>query len=226
MVKAPLPARAVVAITLLSIAVTWLVLWRVAEYIYPPNNCEPPPGSPLPNLVPSLRKPKITYRTFAEDSCAIVEKCIVASGTRKLLRFDLLITNAGRGNLYMGEPEWHLDEFVYSPCHGHYHFEDFSNYVLLDANGTEMAYGHKQAFCLRDNTKTLRVQGGARPGFFSCNNQGISSGWSDIYYGDLDCQWIDITDVPSGNYVVKVRVNPVFNETNYDDNEAFMPVVI
>lgn len=213
-------------IIFLSFAVLWLVTWRVVEYIYPPNNCAPPPNSALPNLVPYLEHPKITYKNFRPDSCAIVEECIVESGVRKLLRFDLKITNKGKGNLYMGDPKHNLDKFVYSPCHDHYHFENFSQYTLLDTYGNEMAYGHKQAFCLRDNEKTVRVVGGARPGYFACNNQGISSGWSDIYWGGLDCQWIDVTDVEPGRYIVRAVINPVFNETNYDDNVAFMNVTI
>lgn len=33
---------------------------------------------------------------------------------------------------------------------------------------------------------------------FDCAHQGLSEGWSDLYAKDLDCQWIDITDVPAG----------------------------
>ena len=33
---------------------------------------------------------------------------------------------------------------------------------------------------------------------YDCSNQGIQKGWSDLYGNALDCQWLDITGVPSG----------------------------
>ena len=45
----------------------------------------------------------------------------------------------------------------------------------------------------------------------------ISPGWSDLYGNGLDCQWIDITGVPEGDYIVRVSINtgefsPIFDE--------------
>ena len=41
---------------------------------------------------------------------------------------------------------------------------------------------------------------------FSCVNMGISSGCSDVYAHNLDCQWIDITDVADGYYWLSVSL--------------------
>ena len=37
-----------------------------------------------------------------------------------------------------------------------------------------------------------------------CVEQGLSPGCHDTYAANIDCQWIDITDVPTGNYVLRV----------------------
>ena len=55
------------------------------------------------------------------------------------------------------------------------------------------------SFCLEDN----RCQG-VEPRY-DCENygeQGITAGCQDIYYNNIDCQWIDITDLEVGNNIV------------------------
>ena len=101
--------------------------------------------------------------------------------------------------------------------------------MLYQPDGTTVAAtGHKQGFCMEDTT-----QYGADPGPtpatpFNCNNQGLHVGWEDIYPNDIDCQWIDITGVPGGNYILSVTVDAegLLPESNYENNEARVPVVI
>src|SRR5438874_7235610 len=42
---------------------------------------------------------------------------------------------------------------------------------------------------------------------YTCAFQGITTGWADWYFKQLSGQWIDITGVPEGDYIVHVEIN-------------------
>jgi hypothetical protein len=161
---------------------------------------------------------------FKSSDCAVAEGCVGGTGKRKLLRFDVATPNIGTADLVLGSPT-NNPLFVYSPCHGHYHFGGYALYELLNLNGTTVITGRKQAFCLEDYA---RYDPNAGPAKFTCSNQGISVGWQDIYGSYLDCQWLDITGLPSGKYNLRVSINPekILSESNYDNNIAMVPVTI
>ena len=52
--------------------------------------------------------------------------------------------------------------------------------------------------------------------------QGISAGCTDVYYNNIDCQWIDITDLEIGTYVFKMAINPEYKiaEVTFENNAA------
>lgn len=169
----------------------------------------------------------IESQYFSRDHCAVFEGCVDGSGTRRLLRFNTTTPNYGPGDVFMGDPR-NSNTFEYSSCHDHYHFREYADYRLLDMAGNIVARGHKQAFCLVDLWQPPGLRGRATPQFNHCGFQGISAGWADVYHRGLDCQWIDITGVPSGRYVLEVVVNParVIREHNYANNVARTEVVI
>jgi hypothetical protein len=49
---------------------------------------------------------------------------------------------------------------------------------------------------LRDNYKYL--ENAPESHGYDCDNQGITSGWEDVYDRSLDCQWIDVTGIKPG----------------------------
>jgi hypothetical protein len=169
----------------------------------------------------------IETQNFGQDSCAVQEGCVDGTGQRKLLRFNTVTPNYGPGDVFFGDPEGN-PQFVFGACHGHFHFQEYADYRLLDTGGNIVARGHKQAFCLVDLWQLPGGGGDPRPQFPTCEFQGISAGWADVYHRGLDCQWIDITGVPSGRYVVEVHINParVIHETNYQNNVGRAEVVI
>jgi hypothetical protein len=148
--------------------------------------------------------PILAIVTFSPDDPAVVEGCVGGAGPRRLLRFDTVVGNAGTLDLWLGVPSADNPRFVWSPAHGHYHVPGFADYRLLDEAG-QVVGGHKQAYCLMD---TLPIGEGAGVGKYYCGNQGITAGWADLYARYLDCQWIDVTGLPSGGYRLEVVVDP------------------
>ncbi|HEX2734744.1 MAG TPA: lysyl oxidase family protein [Polyangiaceae bacterium] len=185
---------------------------------------------PLPDLVVSRETAELSWgidqQTFSADSCALAEECIDAPGTRRLLRFSTETDNLGDADLVLGDPTT-TPGFEFSECHGHYHFEGYAEYQLLDTDGEVAARGHKQAFCLIDIVDT-GVPGTAPEPRYHCGFQGLQHGWGDVYDSGLDCQWVDITDVPAGDYTLRIIVNPqrVVQESNYSNNTTEIPVTI
>ena len=161
---------------------------------------------------------EIIDRVFAPGDCAIAEGVVGGFGIRRLLRFDTVLMNRGNGDLVVGDRSDpnnpYAPYFVFHECHRHYHIRYFSIYELLTPDGEVVAAGTKQGFCFEDSFK---YEDGGKSHGYDCENQGITSGWGDWYYKQLVGQWIDITDVPEGDYIVRVSINtgefsPIFDE--------------
>ncbi len=183
------------------------------------------------NEAAALSSAHVTEEDFKPDSCAVVEGCLAGIGRRKLLRFDGNIQNVGTGPLYLGSPE-NNPLFEYSACHNHYHLKNIMLYKLLDpvtratvrVNGAEVV-GRKQGFCLIDMNQ---ISPSALDAQYDCDNQGLSPGWEDAYDNSLDCQWLDVTGVPPGKYILQITVNPdgTFPEVNRSNNTSEIEVTI
>jgi hypothetical protein len=176
----------------------------------------------LPNL--SLNRARtaktisIEHRTFSADHCAVIEKCVRASGKRSILRFDVAVVNVGAYDLVLGDPTARPELYEWSPCHGHYHYRGLITYEILNYAGQIVFQGAKQAFCLRDNYRYLSSAGPSHG--YDCNYQGLTAGWEDVYDRSLDCQWIDVTGIKSGVYKLRATVNKnrKVPESNYRNN--------
>ncbi len=162
--------------------------------------------------------------TFTDGDCEVQEG-MIAAGTHRLLRFSTESRNIGGGDVVMGSPEGNPN-FEFQECHGHFHFKGFAAYALKDKTGAVVAQGRKVSFCLEDVLRWDRNAPGDYK--FTCEDQGIQAGWSDIYDGGLPGQWIDITGVAPGDYNLEITINPehIIDEADYTNNTTVVPVTI
>ncbi|XP_012689896.1 lysyl oxidase homolog 1 [Clupea harengus] len=183
----------------------------------------------MPDLVPDPNY--VQASTYIQRAhmyslrCAAEEKCLSSSAyssetsdydVRVLLRFPQRVKNQGTADFMPNRPrhtwEWHS-------CHQHYHsMDEFSHYDLLEAStGRKVAEGHKASFCLEDTTCDF---GHLKRYACTSHTQGLSPGCYDTYNADIDCQWIDITEVQPGNYILKLTVNPKYlvQESDFTNN--------
>lgn len=175
-----------------------------------------------------------------------------------LLRFSNGVANVGRGrleirggavtgttqkvyqrifNTHGGYSTRLAGTFVYHPEHSHTHFDGFADYKLREVVGSSgvgdiIARSDKVSFCLIDDVVySSRVPNYSRyPRYRSCSStaQGISPGWVDVYDRRLFGQWIDITEVPSGEYWLESTADPQnrLKESNESNNTARVRVTI
>jgi hypothetical protein len=145
---------------------------------------------------------------------------------------------------------------TYHPTHGHMHVNNWGVFTLRSQtsdpnplNWPIVGNGAKLAFCLMDygscstypghcvdaNGNTL-LNGnfpnyGLGGGQYNCSVtvQGISSGYTDIYYQSLDGMWIDIPPgTCNGTYYIVVELDPenYFLEENENNNVLAVPFTL
>ena len=179
-----------------------------------------------PDLLPwaDALRPYVSTETFGETTCEVIEG-LIGAGERRLLRYSTEVRNIGAQDIVMPAPEDN-PFFEYHDCHGHYHFKGFAASRLLDSEGTEVRSSRKVSFCLLDNIRWDKGAAGRKR--FSCGAQGIQAGWGDVYDSGLPGQWIEIGDLPAGNYQLELTVNPdgILPEFNYENNTVRIPVTI
>lgn len=211
--------------------------------------CSDPRGCPDLISDQSTMQPKLHTKTFKPNDCNVVEGSTKA-GTRSVIRFTFTTPNVGAGDLIVGDPSQHPEWFEWGACHGHYHFKLYAEYRLwtpseyaqwdayrtanpgisaddaLVNTGLTYVKAQKQGFCVIDVWPYMPSPG--VPKYVVCDFQGISVGWSDEYSTSLDGQFVDVTGLPHGTYVLEEEVNAhqLYKEISYSNNRAAATVTI
>jgi hypothetical protein len=130
------------------------------------------------------------------------------------------------GRAPIGHLEFHRE-------HNHWHFQQFTEYSILNADSGEVAVSGKQSWCLA-NTDAIdlsvpNANWGAFGGdlFTMCGGPGalwireiLDVGWGDTYSQYIPGQAFNVTDLPNGDYYIRVHVNPTGSlfERSADNN--------
>ena len=118
-------------------------------------------------------------------------------------------------------------ELFYSASdgHDHWHLQHVAKYVLENKAGEVKSPGQKVGFCLDDSLHRDESKGPPTPAYSDgvppfrhfCEQykpetktvyEGISPGWSDLYGSYLAWQWVDVSNVLPGEYVIAEEVDP------------------
>lgn len=133
-----------------------------------------------------------------------------------------------------------LQRFDTSDGHNHWHVIGMESYQLFPLTApfpTGNPLGHKTGFCFFDGLSRRPKLPGAPPfpaySFWDCGvpdsqmtRVGLSVGWGDVYPWDFGGQYIDVTPVPDGQYLVCVGTDKAnhFLETDDANNEAWLKI--
>jgi Lysyl oxidase len=127
--------------------------------------------------------------------------------------------------------------YVIDPTHQHWHLTPFMRYELRHERGFRLAQPDtKSGFCLGDRYVTdpeKRLRGEPVIPVYNTNcglgetgllaiEEGISVGWGDNYEAWRDGQYLDLTGLPKGRYVLVHRVNSprALRESSYANNAS------
>ncbi len=147
-----------------------------------------------------------------------------ANGKQEVLQ-RIYSSNGSSRDVSAGSFLWHAG-------HNHFHFDDYALYTLqfASAPGASDRTSAKTTFCVMDTTRVNTKLPGApkRAAYKTCGatKQGMSVGWGDQYGYQLAGQAIDITDLPNGDYNLKIEIDPKDHLVELDRSDNISNVLL
>jgi hypothetical protein len=205
---------------------------------------------PAPQLLPDLDQ--VAPRAISIDRRDGRELLVFLSAVENVGRGPLLVSGARPGTTQAdmsatqlirrsdGTTSTHALRsklrFVIAETHRHWHLLGFESYELRTTAGKTVGRDHKTGFCLGDRYDahaSIRLPGEPANPIWTqeCGRgqperlrirQGLSPGFGDDYVPRLEGQYIDVTGLPTGRYVLVHRVNPDRDllESSYSNDAA------
>jgi hypothetical protein len=107
-----------------------------------------------------------------------------------------------------------------NPTHTHWHYKGFDRFQLRRVSDYAIVtHDHKQGFCMPDPVFDTRYCQSNRPNALFVQ-EGMSPGFRDTYHANVEGQYLDVTDVPAGQYYLINWVNSDNSllERSYEDD--------
>lgn len=117
--------------------------------------------------------------------------------------------------------------------HDHWHVRDLQEWTIAFYNGGKagepLSWGAKTGFCFWDNFPYPGSAAKLYSGTTSCHERtdgtipmGLTVGWGDEYPSTIAGQYIDITGLPNGTYIVSLTADQRgdFLEANEENNDS------
>jgi Lysyl oxidase len=120
------------------------------------------------------------------------------------------------------------EEYPGSVSHRHWHYKGFVRYQLRSVSDLSLVRpDNKAGFCLSDPELALDFCGSLNPGALTVD-EGLNPGVSDYYNPLLEGQYIDVADVPPGDYwlVHWVNASKEICESSYANNAAGVKIAL
>lgn len=133
------------------------------------------------------------------------------------------------------------DTYEFHPAHAHFHYRNFAvsslSRVGPDGTKTVVAQGRKNGFCMvdvenswfgqrGDAARTYRPPACLAPTEGDENVNGISRGWADVYNWFLADQFIEVSHLTDGDYVLETIADPAGTVVEADDTNNCTAVQI
>jgi Lysyl oxidase len=120
------------------------------------------------------------------------------------------------------------EEYPGSVSHRHWHYKGFVRYQLRSVSDLSLVRpDNKAGFCLSDPDLAPDFCGSLKPGALTVD-EGLTPGVSDYYNPLLEGQYIDVADVPPGDYwlVHWVNASKEICESSYANNAAAVKIAL
>lgn len=163
------------------------------------------------------------------------------SGARTQQTVQRILTSDGE---HFDQP---AGDYQLHPTHAHFHYGRMFAANLWAADGKGRVTGHsalretqKSGFCFYDAQNYWDGSNRSVPRSYSADDcrraqtdeddaiivTGLSRGWMDLYDYEMDGQYIEVSDILPGSYVLEIVIDPddLIRETDETDNRITLPV--
>jgi hypothetical protein len=133
-----------------------------------------------------------------------------------------------------------VQRYTNADHHQHWHVMGMERYEVFPLDGpfsNGEVIGRKYGYCffdgVRRDSSLPNAAPSARYSFFDCGvpdsqvtRVGLSVGWGDIYPWNFEGQFVDVTTVPGGDYLLCLTADPAndFVETRNGNNQAWAKI--